>query len=313
MATRVLQPRAGSIAPGHGGCWFLRLACMFIAAIVVGLAIACTAVITEVLAENVVAASQAAPIVAPSLPAAALPAPREPNLDSPQARYFQAQATEEPAATAMATAEPTATALPTATNTPLPTAIAEPTATNTPLPTATATTLPTATPPPTVAPPPPSPAAPPGPASSAPTRIVAPAIGLDAPVVEMGYRVVYVNGVAATDWQVPTNDAGFQQGSALPGHSGNTVVAGHNNVGREVFRPLGGLNAGDTVTLYVGQDAYQYVVSQRVTVQEAGASLEQRIENARWILPTDDERLTLITCWPYPASTHRLIIVAKPR
>ena len=37
-----------------------------------------------------------------------------------------------------------------------------------------------------------------------------------------------------------------------------------------------------------------------------------RRANAQWIAPTDDERLTLVTCWPYISNTHRLIIVAKP-
>ena len=37
-----------------------------------------------------------------------------------------------------------------------------------------------------------------------------------------------------------------------------------------------------------------------------------RLANARWIQPSEDERLTLITCWPYESNTHRLIIVALP-
>jgi len=37
-----------------------------------------------------------------------------------------------------------------------------------------------------------------------------------------------------------------------------------------------------------------------------------RRQNARWIAPTTDERLTLVTCWPYTGNSHRLIIVAKP-
>jgi len=37
-----------------------------------------------------------------------------------------------------------------------------------------------------------------------------------------------------------------------------------------------------------------------------------RQENARWIAPTDDERLTLVTCWPYTNNTHRVVVVAKP-
>jgi len=29
-------------------------------------------------------------------------------------------------------------------------------------------------------------------------------------------------------------------------------------------------------------------------------------------MPTEDERLTLVTCAPYPRNTHRLIVVASP-
>jgi hypothetical protein len=41
-------------------------------------------------------------------------------------------------------------------------------------------------------------------------------------------------------------------------------------------------------------------------------SLEIRLDNGRWILPTEDERLTLVTCWPEDSNSHRLIIVAVP-
>ena len=37
-----------------------------------------------------------------------------------------------------------------------------------------------------------------------------------------------------------------------------------------------------------------------------------REENGRWIQPSDDERLTLVTCWPADSNTHRLILVAVP-
>jgi sortase A len=40
--------------------------------------------------------------------------------------------------------------------------------------------------------------------------------------------------------------------------------------------------------------------------------LDVRMNNAQWILPSVDERLTLISCWPYESNTHRLIIVARP-
>lgn len=218
------------------------------------------------------------------------------------------------------TPPPTATPLPTATasptHTPLPTATPVPTETPLPADTAlpTETPAPTGAPPPTSAPPPPAPAdsAPAQPASSPPTRIEAPSIGLDIPVTEMGWQAVNVGGVAATGWLVPEYAAGFHKGTAYPGHPGNTVVSGHNNVGGEVFRYLSDLNIGDEVRLYVATTPYRYRVAQKEIVVEDGASLEQRRQNARWIAPTDDERLTLVTCYPYPRSTHRLIVIARP-
>ena len=38
----------------------------------------------------------------------------------------------------------------------------------------------------------------------------------------------------------------------------------------------------------------------------------QRVENARWIGHFDDERITMVSCWPYSGNTHRLFVVAKP-
>jgi sortase (surface protein transpeptidase) len=45
---------------------------------------------------------------------------------------------------------------------------------------------------------------------------------------------------------------------------------------------------------------------------EEGQEIGVRLENARWLQPSDDERLTLVTCWPQWSNTHRLIIVARP-
>ena len=44
---------------------------------------------------------------------------------------------------------------------------------------------------------------------------------------------------------------------------------------------------------------------------ERDADLAARLENARWIEPSQDIRLTLVTCWPEYSNTHRLIIVAS--
>ena len=173
----------------------------------------------------------------------------------------------------------------------------------------TPTHLPTSTPTPT-RPPTLGPTA--RPAGSPPTRIVAPAIELDAPVVEVGFKITYLGDSTATAWLVPDDAAGFHRGSAYPGLPGNTVISGHHNMGSEVFRYLVDLEIGDEVILYVGEKPFHYRVQHKEIVREFGVGDEQRRENARWIAPTDDERLTLVTCWPYSGNSHRVIVVAWP-
>ena len=148
----------------------------------------------------------------------------------------------------------------------------------------------------------------PPPASAPPDRIVSPAIGLDAPVVPVGWMVTDEGPV----WDAADYAAGWHQGSTYPGHVGNTVLSGHHNIKGKVFRYLIDLEPDDEVFLYVGDTAYHYVVTEKHLFEEKGKPEEVRRANAQWIAPTDDERLTLVTCWPYTSNTHRLIIVAKP-
>jgi sortase A len=147
------------------------------------------------------------------------------------------------------------------------------------------------------------------PAGNIPTRIVIPSIKLDAPIETVGWHVV--DGVS--QWDVPdTFAAGWLMTSASLGKAGNTAITGHHNVAGEVFRNLVKLKRGDRVTLYAQDQPFVYEVQSRRILPERGQSDEVRRENARWMQPTTDERITLITCWPYTSNTHRLIIVAKP-
>jgi LPXTG-site transpeptidase (sortase) family protein len=142
-----------------------------------------------------------------------------------------------------------------------------------------------------------------------PTRIVIPAIKLDAPVETVGWHTV--DGVS--QWDVPdAYAAGWLMTSAPLGKPGNTALTGHHNIGGEVFRNLVKLQPGDRITLYANDQPFFYEVASRRILPERGQSDEVRRANARWIQPTDDERVTLITCWPYTSNTHRLVIVAKP-
>ncbi len=191
-----------------------------------------------------------------------------------------------------------------------------------PTPFPTLTPVPTALPTPTVLAiqpsqsPPPLPTLPPAPtripAVSVPTRIVIPSIELDAPVVEIGWRVVVRDGQSVTEWEVANDAAGFHRGSAYPGNPGNTVLSGHHNVRGKVFRYLVNVQPGDEIILYADGRPYYYKVESVEIVPEKYASEDQRRRNARLIGYYPEERLTLVTCWPYTSNTHRVIVVAKP-
>jgi sortase A len=113
-------------------------------------------------------------------------------------------------------------------------------------------------------------------------------------------------------WNVVDTFVGWHQTSKLPGAAGNVVLNGHHNIKGEVFRYLVDVEEGDRVILYAQDNIHYYQVTEKHILKEKGEPIEVRQQNARWIGPTQDERLTLITCWPYTNNTHRLIVVAKP-
>ena len=90
------------------------------------------------------------------------------------------------------------------------------------------------------------------------------------------------------------------------------LMNGHNNVFGEVFRFLDQAVVGDTIEVFSGTQEFTYEIIETVIVAERDQPLEVRAQNAEWIAPTTDERLTLISCYPYTSNSHRLIVVAKP-
>jgi LPXTG-site transpeptidase (sortase) family protein len=154
------------------------------------------------------------------------------------------------------------------------------------------------------------------PASAAgyiPERLIIPSIGVDAPVEMVSHVEVEIEGEVYQQWQAPDSDAvGWHESSARIGVPGNTVFNGHHNIYGEVFRDLSQLEAGDLVFVSYGTGTRAYEVAAKMILKERSETLERRLENARWIQPTQDERLTLITCWPYSSNTHRVVVVATP-
>ena len=146
-----------------------------------------------------------------------------------------------------------------------------------------------------------------------PDRIIIPKINLDAPIEIAQAVTTTLDDQEYVQYLVPEEYAvGFHENSAVLGQIGNTVLSGHHNAYGEVFGNIHKLEVGDIINLYSKDVLHQYVVASTMILPEKDEPLEVRLENARWILPSDDERVTLVTCWPQNSNTHRLIVVAVP-
>jgi len=145
-------------------------------------------------------------------------------------------------------------------------------------------------------------------------RVAIPALGLDAPVLPVGLESKPGGGQRShKQWTVPDEyAAGWHAGSASPGQPGNIVLNGHNNIHGAIFHDLVDLPLGAEIILYDAGQPFVYEVTGREFLQEQGQPLRNRLRNARWIMPTDDERITIVTCWPNTSNSHRLVVVAQP-
>ncbi len=139
-----------------------------------------------------------------------------------------------------------------------------------------------------------------------------PAIKLATAVTERGWQQIQqADGKLISAWEDVGFVPGWHKNSAMPGRTGNIVVSGHNNVDGSIFRHLWQLNPGATIYLDQGRVRYTYVIDEVTIERETNATAAQQAENAAYLHQTTDNRLTLITCWPWNDSTHRVFVVAK--
>ena len=80
---------------------------------------------------------------------------------------------------------------------------------------------------------------------------------------------------------------GHVENTALPGDSGNAVIAGHRDT---FFRPLRDVHTGDDVFVETRQGTVRYRVNALRVVKASDLSVLE---------PTDAATLTLITCYPF--------------
>ena len=126
-----------------------------------------------------------------------------------------------------------------------------------------------------------------------PSRLRIPVMFLDSPV----HEVVVNMGV----WEVSPMQIGHHEGTANPGETGNMVLAGHRDINSALFRELDRLKPGDDVFVSNSLREYRYVVKESIVVSP---------DHTEVMDPTDDKRVTLITCTPIGLATQRLVVRA---
>ncbi len=126
-----------------------------------------------------------------------------------------------------------------------------------------------------------------------PTRLRIPVMFLDSRIEEVTINM----GV----WQVSPMDIGHHKGTANPGEVGNVVLAGHRDINSALFRELDRLKPGDEVFVSNSLREYRYIVSESFVVGPTHTEV---------MTPTNDKRVTLITCTPIGLDTQRLIVTA---
>jgi len=91
------------------------------------------------------------------------------------------------------------------------------------------------------------------------------------------------------------------------------VLSAHSSdAGGAVFRGLEQLVSGDRVEVYsLSGQRFTYAVTTTLTLDEVGASADERRQHAQWLDPTAEPVLTLVTCWPTWAYTHRIVVRAS--
>ena len=122
------------------------------------------------------------------------------------------------------------------------------------------------------------------------TRITIPKLSFSAIVVE------------GTDHHALLLGPGHLKQTAAPGAPGNSVITAHRDT---FFRHIGDLKAGDSIVVERNGRSYEYRVLARRVVQPTDVSVVQ---------PTEDNRLTLITCYPtyyIGPAPERLVVVAR--
>jgi LPXTG-site transpeptidase (sortase) family protein len=129
--------------------------------------------------------------------------------------------------------------------------------------------------------------------ASLPSKMVISGLVIDLPVIEASI----VDGV----WQTSDEAVTHLVASARPGENSNIVLYGHNRP--ELLNPLHQAQVGSEIVVETEAGVkHTYLVEQ---IEVVGPSAIE------YVLPTDEERLTVYTCTGL-FDSQRLVVIAKP-
>jgi sortase A len=135
-------------------------------------------------------------------------------------------------------------------------------------------------------------------AAVAPALVVGGAIG-EIQIPRLGLAAIVAQGDSSAILQ---RAVGHLADTALPGESGNVVLAGHRDT---FFRPLKHVHVGDAITLKTRGGDFEYRVESTAVVPPS---------DVRVLQPTSGRTLTLITCYPFSylgSAPDRFIVRAR--
>lgn len=108
--------------------------------------------------------------------------------------------------------------------------------------------------------------------------------------------------IAGSDPEELAEGVGHYAVSMLPGMKGNSVLAGHRDT---VFHELGDVGKGDYLIVKTAAGEFTYQVSEVRIVDDMDKTV---------IVPTEEARLTLITCYPFGFvgdAPERYVLIAE--
>jgi len=128
--------------------------------------------------------------------------------------------------------------------------------------------------------------------SDIPVEIIIPSINIDLKVDPGEIK----SGV----WQISAVNATFLASSAIPGNNGNTVIYGHNQ--KIIFGNLPYLSIGQKIIVKTKSGKiYNYIAKNKYFVGQDRVDL---------VSPTNEEVLTIYTCWGL-FDSQRVVVIAN--